>query len=68
MIHSREAPPGPVRPAGRITAEDLAPLIRSDTTAYVCGSVPFTGAVGELLVGLGLPAERIRIERFGPTG
>ena len=35
---------------------------------YVCGSPRFADAATDLLIGLGLPAERIRVERFGPTG
>ena len=39
-----------------------------DATAYVCGSAGFADAASELLVDLGVPVERIRVERFGPTG
>jgi ferredoxin-NADP reductase len=38
-----------------------------DTTAYVCGSSGFADAATDLLVGAGVPEERIRVERFGPT-
>jgi ferredoxin-NADP reductase len=34
---------------------------------YVCGSAPFTGAAGDLLVDLGVAPERVRFERFGPS-
>jgi ferredoxin-NADP reductase len=36
--------------------------------AYVCGSARFTEAASELLVAIGMPPERIRVERFGPSG
>jgi ferredoxin-NADP reductase len=68
VVYSRIAPAGFPRPAGRLMTTDLAPLIRLDATAYVCGSSGFADAASDLLVGLGLPVEQIRVERFGPTG
>ena len=67
-MHSRVAPPGSGRPAGRITAADITPLIRDDQIAYVCGSAGFAGAASQLLVDLGIPTDRVRVERFGPSG
>lgn len=32
---------------------------------YVCGSTPFVEAMADMLVGLGVPAGRIRAERYG---
>jgi len=46
---------------------DVVPHLRDDQTVYVCGSAPFTGAVGDLLVDLGVVPERVRFERFGPS-
>ena len=37
-------------------------------TAFVCGSNGFVEAATRLLLDTGLPPERIRTERFGPTG
>ena len=37
-------------------------------TAYVCGSTGFADAASTLLVDVGWPVERIRVERFGATG
>jgi ferredoxin-NADP reductase len=70
VVYTRRAPDAAPRPVGRLTAEDLtgAGPIRSDATAYVCGSSGFADHAGDLLVELGLPAERIRVERFGPSG
>jgi ferredoxin-NADP reductase len=64
-----EAPSGPVRPAGRLTADDLPeqPAAIADT-AYVCGSTGFCNHATDLLMAAGMPAQRIRVERFGPTG
>ncbi|WP_345771467.1 FAD-binding oxidoreductase [Geodermatophilus normandii] len=57
-----------IRPAGRLTAVDLVPLWEPGQTAFVCGSTPFAEAASQLLVGLGVPAPDIRVERFGPSG
>lgn len=56
------------RPAGRLTAAELAPLIPPGATCYVCGSAGFAEGASELLMATGVPAERIRVERFGPSG
>jgi ferredoxin-NADP reductase len=40
----------------------------SEATAFVCGSPGFADFASGLLVGLGQPVERIRVERFGPSG
>jgi ferredoxin-NADP reductase len=67
VVYSRVAPPASPRPAGRLAAADLATAIQPEATGYVCGSAGFANAASDLLVGAGLPAERIRVERFGPT-
>ena len=67
VLYTREAPPGSPRPPGRLTAEDIVPRLHPEATVYVCGSAPFADAAGELLVGLGVTSERIRVERFGPS-
>jgi ferredoxin-NADP reductase len=58
------------RSAGRITAEDLRPLLgdAQPQTAYVCGSAGFAETTSQLLVDLGVPATDVRVERFGPSG
>lgn len=53
---------------GRLTVEDLAPLVRGDQTVFVCGSPAFCDGVTDLLAGAGVPAGTIRTERFGPSG
>jgi len=34
----------------------------------VCGSASFAEAASQLLVGMGVPPDGIRVERFGPSG
>ena len=69
VVHSRRAPDGEARRPGRLTAADL-PLTPdlAAVTAYVCGSTGFADAATNLLVDRGVPADAIRVERFGPTG
>ena len=56
------------RPAGRLTAAELAPLLVPDAPVYVCGSAAFAEGASDLLMSAGVPAERVRVERFGPSG
>lgn len=67
VLYSRATPPAWSRPAGRLRADDVVPHLRDDQMLYVCGSAPFTGAAGDLLVDLGVAPERVRFERFGPS-
>jgi ferredoxin-NADP reductase len=48
-------------------ADALAPL-GAATRAYACGPTALVEVVANSLVRLGLPPDRIRTERFGPTG
>jgi ferredoxin-NADP reductase len=57
-----------IRPAGRLSPQDLVPLWEAGQTAYVCGSASFAQGAADLLVGMGVPPSSIRIEQFGPTG
>ena len=84
IVYTREAPASWPRPPGRLTPADLAAAAPAgsrvgettsagwspggEVTGYVCGSAGFADAASELLLGLGLPAQRIRVERFGPSG
>lgn len=56
------------RAASRLLAAEVAPLIRADATAFVCGSAGFAEAASQLLVGAGVEVSAIRVERFGPSG
>jgi ferredoxin-NADP reductase len=55
------------RAAGRIAAGDLIGLVDASAAYYVCGSAGFAEAASMMLLDLDVPAERIRVERFGPT-
>jgi ferredoxin-NADP reductase len=54
------------RPPGRLTGADVG-TVEAGTLAYVCGSTGFCDHVTGLLLGAGVPAATIRIERFGPS-
>jgi ferredoxin-NADP reductase len=68
---TRRAPPGWTGYRRRIDpamlGEVMGPLGES-VRSYVCGPTLLVEAVSNALVAMGLPAERIRTERFGPTG
>ena len=68
VIYTRQTPPAVLRPPGRLAREDLSPVVLPGVTAYVCGSTGFADAASDLLVDAGVPVDRIRVERFGPTG
>jgi ferredoxin-NADP reductase len=70
-VYTRRAPPKWSRPPGRIDAALLGeaswPAVLSPT-CYVCGPTSFVEHVAALLTASGHSPERIRTERFGPTG
>ena len=51
----------------RMLAEVIEPLGVS-TRAYICGPTALVEVAANALVRIGLPAEHVRTERFGPTG
>jgi ferredoxin-NADP reductase len=70
-VYTRAAPKGWTRPPGRIDAA----LIASNTwpsrlgpTCYVCGPTSFVEIAAGLLTACGNSPDKIRTERFGPTG
>jgi ferredoxin-NADP reductase len=67
VIYTRRTPQGIPRPAGHLTAQDI-PDLPDGGTAYVCGSEAFAEAATDLLLSKGIPPERLRIEKFGPSG
>jgi len=70
-VWTRTGPPGWTGPVGRVGADLLrAACFPPDVRAhvFVCGPTPFVEAVADTLVDLGHDPERIRTERFGPTG
>jgi len=69
VVYTRRAPAGYARPPARLSAADLPAWdAAAGAIAYVCGSTGFANAATELLLAAGAPADRIRVERFGPTG
>jgi ferredoxin-NADP reductase len=51
----------------RMLAEVLEPL-GVEARVYICGPTALVEVAANALVRLGLPADRVRTERFGPTG
>ena len=69
--YTREAPKGWTGYARRIDRAMLSEVLKPfgmDVHAYLCGPTLLVEAVANNLLDLGVPAERIRAERFGPTG
>ena len=70
-VWTREAPPSSSRPPGRLDAVRLAEAgwpAEFGPACYVCGPTGFVEAAADLLVAAGHPPDRIRTERFGPSG
>ena len=73
VIHTltRSRPPGWTgydrRIDERMLAEVLEPL-GVKTRVYICGPTALVEVAANALVRLGLPPDRVRTERFGPTG
>jgi ferredoxin-NADP reductase len=65
---TRSSPPGWRGHSGRIDAELVQTLAFDSGPAFVCGSNAFVEAATTLLLGAGYEPERVRTERFGPTG
>ena len=73
VVHTltRRQPAGWTGYARRIDEPMLAEVLEplgSATRAYACGPTALVETVANGLVRLGLPPDRIRTERFGPTG
>jgi ferredoxin-NADP reductase len=65
---TREAPAGWSGATGRVDADLVASVAYEMGPAFICGSNAFVEAASDLLLGSGYEPERIRTERFGPTG
>jgi ferredoxin-NADP reductase len=68
LTFTREPPEGWAGHTGRIDAELIASADLDAGTAFVCGSNGFVETGSQLLLANGFEPERIRTERFGPTG
>lgn len=67
VVYTRESPTDSSRPVGRLTTEDLRPLVEPDRDVYVCGSPGFCDGATKLLLDVGVDVQRIRVSRWGPT-
>jgi ferredoxin-NADP reductase len=68
---TRQQPPGWTGYARRIDARMLAEVLEplgAEARTYICGPTALVETAANALVQLGFPAERVRTERFGPTG
>lgn len=59
---------GPTRRVDRAMIEEHVPAARERPLHYVCGPTGFVETVATVLVELGHEPERVRTERFGPSG
>lgn len=68
---TRSRPPGWQGYARRIDSQmlgEVTGLLGAGLQAYVCGPTLLVESVANQLVALGIAPERVRTERFGPTG
>jgi len=68
---TRQQPPGWKGYARRIDDAMLADVRKAlgpEVVAYVCGPTALVEVAADGLERIGLPADRIRTERFGPSG
>src|SRR5262245_30277515 len=71
LVYTRASPTNWPRPPGRVDAAILAQASWPSTlspTCYVCGPTSFVERAAGLLTALGHAPDRIKTERFGPTG
>jgi ferredoxin-NADP reductase len=67
LTFTGEPPTGWSGRHGRIDAS-LLPAATPEATVFICGSNGFVEAAGRLALEAGYGSDRIRTERFGPTG
>jgi ferredoxin-NADP reductase len=68
LTFTRQPPEGWSGHVGRIDGSLVSSAAVPMATAFVCGSNGFVEAASQLLLEAGATPERIRTERFGPTG
>ncbi|HEY1359430.1 MAG TPA: ferredoxin reductase [Thermoleophilaceae bacterium] len=68
LTFTREPPEDWSGHTGRIDSSLVPPPASGSALAFACGSNGFVETAGELLLGAGYAPERIRTERFGPSG
>ena len=67
VIYTSQSPPGSPRPAGLMKSYDIPPVPDSGLV-YICGSERFAEAAADLVLATGVTSDRLRIEKFGPSG
>jgi len=70
-VYTRAVPDGWPRPPGRLDAVRLGEAgwpAQFEPSCYVCGPTGFVEAAADLLVAAGNAPERVKTERFGPSG
>ena len=70
IVYTRSVPEGEARSPGRVSLGDLGPPVEAvgpGAAVFVCGSAGFCDSMTDLLRQAGVPVERIKVERFGPT-
>ncbi len=68
LTYTREPPDGWTGHTGRIDEPMIEGAGLDQATAFTCGSNGFVETASQLLLARGFEAQRIRTERFGPTG
>jgi ferredoxin-NADP reductase len=68
LTYTRDVPEGWTGHTGRIDSSLISRAGVDSGAAFVCGSNGFVEAASGLLLEAGFEPERIRTERFGPTG
>jgi ferredoxin-NADP reductase len=72
LVYTRKIPDGHPRPPSHLALGDIAPPagwpVPMAARVYVCGPSGFVDHATRLLAMAGYPDDRIRTERFGPTG
>src|SRR6266446_3009863 len=68
---TRQAPPnwrGYARRIDEMTLREVLQSLESKPRIYICGPTALVEVAANTLAGIGIDAESIRTERFGPTG
>jgi len=68
VTFTREPPPGWRGHTGRIDSSLIAEAGLDSGTAFICGSNGFVESASGLVLEAGFRPERVRTERFGPSG
>lgn len=68
VVFTRVTPDGHDRPPGRLVAPDLTGALQEGRDVYISGSTAFCDSATRLAETAGVPADRIRVERFGFSG